>query len=394
MCGGTSDWEEVVAIHFAGSFGRIFGGGKRKNHKGRNRGEALRKAVAEALEKRQLLTVTGASVTPLSAAVEGASVSVGLSASSDDSSINSFVVSWGDGSSDTLGGDATAASHTYTNFGNYSVAAAASDDDPSSLTSDPVSINVADASISAVGDSSLSTTVGANWSGTLATIADANPNETGGNLSATIAWSDGLTDTGAISADGTGGFKVTDSRTFNSPGGVSASVTINDAGGSPTSASSYVSVYGLSSFSLDDSVAVAVGQTQYVNVNVSGNFAGEDDVFLTAPTGNATIGTPNVSWNNNGGGTFSFPVTGASTGALTFDATESAFNGAASTSDNAVIGLTNFTVDNNVSLGMNQSGTVNVNVSGTFAQEDSGKSKGVGSKYHSANHKSAPPRAL
>jgi hypothetical protein len=128
--------EEVVAIHFAGSFGRIFGGGKREFHKGRKRREVLRKAIVETLEKRQLLTVTGASVTPLSAAVEGSSVLVGLSATSDDSSINAFVVSWGDGSSDTLGGDATTASHTYTNAGNYAVAATASDDDPSSLTSD------------------------------------------------------------------------------------------------------------------------------------------------------------------------------------------------------------------------------------------------------------------
>src|SRR6185437_14924403 len=100
--------------------------------------------------------------------------------------------------------------------------------------------------------------------------------------------------------------------------------------------SSNNTVLGLTGLSVDDSVNLTVGQTKTVDVAVDGTFVSQDSVTLVPDSDNVTIGSPSVvHWDNNTGGIISFPVTGISAGDVTFTATESAFNGTA-TSTGAV----------------------------------------------------------
>src|SRR6185437_4720069 len=101
------------------------------------------------------------------------------------------------------------------------------------------------------------------------------------------------------------------------------------------------------------------GQSQFINVNVGGVFTQEDSVTLSSSSA-MTIAAPNVNWNNNGGGTFAFLVTPTSGGPVTFTANESAYNASASSSNDIVTALSSLTVDDNISLALGQSGTVNV----------------------------------
>ena len=82
------------------------------------------------------------------------------------------------------------------------------------------------ASISGV--SGLSPTLGASWSGVVATVTDANPTSTGSNLVANIVWSDGQTAVGTLVSLGGGLFNVTTSRVFTTPGSLSATVTLDE----------------------------------------------------------------------------------------------------------------------------------------------------------------------
>ena len=90
---------------------------------------SLHIAAIEALERRQLLSVTSASISPPSSAVAGAAVAVGLNGASDDDSIYQWNVNWGDNSStDTVPGNPASDSHTFSTPGSYTVSATAFDD--------------------------------------------------------------------------------------------------------------------------------------------------------------------------------------------------------------------------------------------------------------------------
>ncbi len=90
---------------------------------------AVSRAVAEALEQRQLLTVTSVNFTPASSnVVAGTPISCSLGANSDDQSLSGYYVAWGDGYSDSLSADATTASHTFSNAGIFTSTVTAFDD--------------------------------------------------------------------------------------------------------------------------------------------------------------------------------------------------------------------------------------------------------------------------
>ncbi|HET9188909.1 MAG TPA: hypothetical protein VFN80_13170, partial [Acidothermaceae bacterium] len=103
--------------------------------------------------------------------------------------------------------------------------------------------NVADAPLSA-NPLTLNATEGASFSGPVATFTDADPNGTVNDYVATIDWGDGTTPSrGTVSANTDGSFTVSGSHTFaEEKSSEAVTVTINDKGGSTTTAKSTATV--------------------------------------------------------------------------------------------------------------------------------------------------------
>jgi hypothetical protein len=123
----------------------------------------------------------------------------------------------------------------------------------SSVFAGPVSfsINVADAPLTAA-PANISAIAGVPYTGTVATFTDADPNAQASDYTATISYTDGSS-AGTISSDGSGGWIVTSTMTFSTPGNSSPTVTITDNGGATTAVQSSASV-SFQSLSLDSSL--------------------------------------------------------------------------------------------------------------------------------------------
>ena len=77
---------------------------------------------------------------------------------------------------------------------------------------------------------------------TVATFADANPNATASDFTATIDWGDGTSTRGTVVAQSGGGFAVDGAHTYANGGQFNTGVTIDDVGGSTASATSTATV--------------------------------------------------------------------------------------------------------------------------------------------------------
>lgn len=87
----------------------------------------------------------------------------------------------------------------------------------------------------------VSGTEGVVINATIATFADANPNAKAADFSATISWGDGTATTGTVVAQN-GLFAVGGSHTYADEGNYQPAVTINDAGGHTTTATSTATI--------------------------------------------------------------------------------------------------------------------------------------------------------
>jgi hypothetical protein len=153
-------------------------------------------------------------------------------------------IDWGDGSptsvgvvSGPTGGPFTVSgSHTYLEEGTYSISVGVNDDGGSSATLS-ASASVADASLSS--QCAMPPVTLQAYSGPTATFSDnvTPPAGTLSDFSATISWGDGTSSPGTI----TGGpsnlpYTVTGTHTYTSTGTFTVTTTINDVGGSTTTA--------------------------------------------------------------------------------------------------------------------------------------------------------------
>ncbi len=177
--------------------------------------DALRRAAVEALEPRRLLTIVSVDLTlPTSVAVAGSAMTLSVNAASDSGPVSEIDMNWGDNSAiEVLAGDATSASHTFTMAGSYTIVATAKDADPSSLAAS-ASLVVSPAAIQ-LNALNLSLGAGESYSGSIATIANADPSPAsyvgvlyvdGSTYSTSIAPDNAGND--VISVDGLGTFSV------------------------------------------------------------------------------------------------------------------------------------------------------------------------------------------
>jgi hypothetical protein len=157
-------------------------------------------------------------------------------------------INWGDGTQPSTGTlDANTrqltGTHTYTEEGVYHASFTYINSDGTPETH-PFDVKVQDAPLTASGIP-VDATAGVPFTGGLATFTDADPNGEVLDYTATINWGDGSATAGSIGAVLTGGFAVTASHTYMSPGAYQTSVTITDFGGSTAMATGTANVVAL-----------------------------------------------------------------------------------------------------------------------------------------------------
>ena len=237
------------------------------------------------------LSGSGTAVT----AVEGSPFN-GVVASFTDADPNavagnySATINWGDGhvSSGTVtanpaGGFNVSGTHTYTAAGNYSIGVAIQDAGGAS-TSGTSSAAVSDAPLSGSG-TAVTGVEGSPFTGVVASFTDADPNAVAGNYSATINWGDGASSTGAVSANGRGGFNVSGQHSYAEEGSYATSVTILDVGGASTSA------HGTAMVSDAALSATSVSFSATAGALFSGPVANFSDADASAPMSDYTAST-------------------------------------------------------------------------------------------------------
>ena len=203
--------------------------------------------------------VAGNFALPAGSCVEGAACSLRL-ASFKDTNPNgvvsdfSAIISWGDGqiSNGTIslgncGNEfCVGGSHAYAEEGSYTPSIQVSDIGGSQLALDSansniVSVAVADAPLTAQGKF-LAALHGTPLSNVVvASFTDANPNGALGDYSASIYWGDGSAAVaGVINVNQSGGFDVRGTHTYSAAGPHTATIAIQDVGGSSAVATSQV----------------------------------------------------------------------------------------------------------------------------------------------------------
>jgi uncharacterized protein (TIGR03118 family) len=184
---------------------------------------------------------------------EGAAFSGAVAAFADSNGTGSYSASinWGDSTTSAgtvtstgAGGLLVTGTHTYAEENAAALPVTVSLTDATDVTTATANSTALVADAPLVGTAAIfGPTIGAPFTGTVATFSDADPAGTASDYTATINWGDGSpTSAGVIS--GTGPFAVTGSHTYLSAGTFTVTVTINDVGGSSTVVSSTANVLG------------------------------------------------------------------------------------------------------------------------------------------------------
>jgi hypothetical protein len=138
------------------------------------------------------------------------------------------------------GGFVVTGAFTYAEEGTYPVSVTITDQGGASAQVSTSAV-VVDAPLTAAGVAP-SATEGVSFSGVVATFADANPNSTAADFTATITWGDGQTSAGTITANPAGGFVVSGTNTYAEEGSYPVTVSILDQGGATAAASTTAAV--------------------------------------------------------------------------------------------------------------------------------------------------------
>ncbi len=187
-------------------------------------------------------TTAAVGISGASAGVEGATYVLTLSPSS---STSSWDINWGDGNSiadiQNVPGTTTSEDHVFPEFGNYTISAVAHASG-GDVDSNDVSVNVADAPLSATGGVNLTGNEGSPFTNVILGIltdgagASSNPND----LTVTIDWGDTATSSGTLVplSGQPGQYDVEGSHTYGEFGNYTIGISVNDDGGQSASTSS------------------------------------------------------------------------------------------------------------------------------------------------------------
>ncbi len=169
----------------------------------------------------------------------------------------SGTVTWGDGTTSPatvtggigllIGGClyAVNASHAYAEEGGVSYSVAITGP-TATASSGPAALLVTDAALTAVA-LPVTASQGTPAAATVATFTDANPGAAATDFTATIAFGDGTTGVGSVTAAPTGGFAVTATHSYVHSGAYAVATTIKDDGGAQARVSGTATVLTTSS---------------------------------------------------------------------------------------------------------------------------------------------------
>ncbi len=244
---GYDDWNN---LKYRGPLAST-AGGSGVTHAGDDINFPLAQA-AKAFWATVFVTPTGAP--PLSG-VEGAALNSVTVASVTDSEPSATAanftatIDWGDSTTSTgvitgpTGGPFTVTgSHTYEEEGTYTVTMTLRDQGEAFRTA-TTSATIADAPLTAQGTNIVTLNP---FSGTVATFTDADPHGTVSDYTATIAWGDGSSSAGTVTANGSS-FAVNGSHSYAALGPYTITVHISDAGGASTSATTNIILFAFPS---------------------------------------------------------------------------------------------------------------------------------------------------
>ncbi len=189
------------------------------------------------------MVVTAASIHAIEGPFSGTAATFTSSNSSATASDFIATITWGDGTTSQGTVTANGSGFTITGSHNYEEGSFATlvDVQSGSLHGSATGrATIADGALTASGVD-IHPVEGAAFGGLVATFADANPNGTASDFTATIIWGDGQTSTGTVVAS-SAGFDVSAAHTYVEEGTESITVTITDVGGSSATASSTATV--------------------------------------------------------------------------------------------------------------------------------------------------------
>src|SRR5205814_1182658 len=148
--------------------------------------------------------------------------------------------------------------NTYAEEGTYPLSVTVNDV-AGAATTVSGTVNVADAPLTATGRT-IAAQQGADYSGTVATFTDGNPSSTEDEFTATIAWGDGHTSAGTVTANGQGGFDVAGTHTYEEEGFYALTVQVTSAAGTTTLDLSFYAADAPLTATLADSIDLVEGQ--------------------------------------------------------------------------------------------------------------------------------------
>jgi Domain of unknown function (DUF4214) len=218
-------------------------------------------------------------------------------------------IDWGDGQTSAgaiaangSGGFTVSGTHAYATAGQFAVHVQINSNAGATGSADTTA-NVGDAALTATG-LPVQAVENRSFTAPVATVHDANPLGSTGDLTATINWGDGQTSAGALQPLSGGGAQVFGTHTYAHEGTYDVSVSVTDRGGSTTQAASQATVA--------DGALVAVG----VPVNVANGTTANNVLVATftdqgGPEAPASY-TATITWGDG---------TAATNGRVTLDGT-------------------------------------------------------------------------
>jgi hypothetical protein len=207
-------------------------------------------------------------------------------------------IDWGDGqtsagqiTANTDGSYSVAGTHTYSTPGFFEYTIHVSDTDGDHASDDGhVIVSPRTGDLIAVGQS-ITTAVGQQFNGTVASFVDPDAGNTQGTFTATINWGDGNTSAGTVTANSDGSFTVTGTNTYAIAGFYQISVQISDTDGDSDTAHGHALVTNNSGDLVASGKDIAANATQ--------SFTGTVATF-TDPDASNTQGTlsATISWGD------------------------------------------------------------------------------------------------
>jgi hypothetical protein len=228
-------------------------------------------------------------------------------------------ITWGDGqtapgtiAADPGGGFVVSGTNTYAQNGTFAVVVAIADRDGATATA-AGTVTVTDgpdAPLTASG-TTVQATAGLPFSGTVATLTDADPGATVNDYEVSIAWGDGQTSPGTVTADAGGGFIVAGTHTYALPGPYPVTVTVRDTAGASATADSQAVVNA-------NTDAPLTAQAATAHATAAAPFTAVVATFTdAAPPGDLSDYAATIAWGD--GQTSPGTVTADPQGAARFD---------------------------------------------------------------------------